>query len=106
MASEDTLLGNDFRFQIGDGGSPEAFSNMCATIDIGGLGAEKPLAMAGRVECVSVLIECASGKGSSATGQPRQPSGRCLALGGRVEQACPAMREMRCLGGGMRARAL
>lgn len=43
MASEDTLLGNDFRFQVGDGGSPEAFSNMCAAIDIGGLGAEKPL---------------------------------------------------------------
>ncbi len=43
MASEETLLGNDLRFQIGDGGSPEAFANMCAVVDPGTLGEEKPL---------------------------------------------------------------
>ncbi len=43
MASEDTLLGNDFVFQVGDGGSPEAFANMCAVIDPGSIGEEKPL---------------------------------------------------------------
>lgn len=43
MASEDTLLGNEFRFQLGDGGSPESFANMCATVDVAGLGAEKGL---------------------------------------------------------------
>jgi hypothetical protein len=43
MPSEDTKLGNDFRFQLGDGGSPEVFANMCAAIDVAGLGAEKAL---------------------------------------------------------------
>jgi hypothetical protein len=43
MASEDTLLGNDFAFQLGDGGSPEAFTDMCAAVDVSGIGAEKPL---------------------------------------------------------------
>lgn len=43
MSSENTLLGNDFRFQVGDGGSPESFANMCAVIDVAGLGEEKPL---------------------------------------------------------------
>jgi hypothetical protein len=43
MASEDTLIGNDFRFQVGDGESPEVFADMCAVVDFGELGEEKPL---------------------------------------------------------------
>jgi hypothetical protein len=42
MASEDTLLGNDLRMQIGDGNSPEAFTDFCATSDVSGLGESKP----------------------------------------------------------------
>jgi hypothetical protein len=42
MASEDTLLGNDLRLQIGDGNSPETFIDFCAANDVGGLGESKP----------------------------------------------------------------
>lgn len=43
MASEDTLLGSDFRFQVGNGVSPESYENFCAVIDVGAIGEEKPL---------------------------------------------------------------
>lgn len=43
MASEDTLIGNDLRFQVGDGSSPEVFSDMCAVVDFGSVGEEKTL---------------------------------------------------------------
>ena len=43
MASEDTLLGNEFKFQISDGNSPETFANFCAVVDVGAIGEEKPL---------------------------------------------------------------
>jgi hypothetical protein len=43
MASEDTLIGNEFRFQVGNGASPETFANMCAVIEANGLGEESPL---------------------------------------------------------------
>lgn len=43
MASEDTLIGNDFRVQIGDNNSPPNFTDFCPAIDFGALGEEKPL---------------------------------------------------------------
>jgi hypothetical protein len=43
MASEDTLIGNDFVVQIGNGLSPETFANFCPATDFGSLGEEKPL---------------------------------------------------------------
>lgn len=43
MASEDTLIGNDFRFQVGNGASPEVFSDMCAVVEASGIGEESPL---------------------------------------------------------------
>lgn len=43
MASEDTLIGNDFRFQLGDGASPEVFADFCAVADANGVGEESPL---------------------------------------------------------------
>lgn len=42
MASEDTLLGNDFRLQIGDGDSPEEFTDFCAASEVTGIGESKP----------------------------------------------------------------
>jgi hypothetical protein len=41
MASEDTLLGNAFVLQIGDGNSPEGFVDACSVNDISGLGETK-----------------------------------------------------------------
>lgn len=38
MASEDTLLGNAFKVQVGDGGSPEAFADACSITDLQNLG--------------------------------------------------------------------
>ena len=43
MASEDTLIGNELRLQMGDGNSPEVFLDFCAITDVGGLGENKPL---------------------------------------------------------------
>ncbi len=43
MASEDTLLGNDWVVQLGDASSPPVFANMCAVFDFGAVGEEKPL---------------------------------------------------------------
>lgn len=43
MPSEDTLIGNDFRVQIGDGNSPQVFTDYCPAIDFGSVGEEKPL---------------------------------------------------------------
>lgn len=43
MASEDTLIGNDFKVMLGDGNSPEVFSDLCAAFDFGAVGEEKPL---------------------------------------------------------------
>lgn len=43
MASEDTLIGNELRLQIGDGNSPEVFTDFCAITDVGGFGESKPL---------------------------------------------------------------
>lgn len=42
-SSEDTLIGNEFRFQVGNGASPEVFSDMCAVVEANGLGEESPL---------------------------------------------------------------
>jgi hypothetical protein len=42
MASEDTLLGNELRLQIGDGNSPEVFADFCAASDVSGIGESKP----------------------------------------------------------------
>jgi hypothetical protein len=42
MASEDTLLGNELRLQIGDGNSPEIFVDMCSASDVSGIGEQKP----------------------------------------------------------------
>jgi hypothetical protein len=42
MASEDTLLGNELRLQIGDGNSPESFADMCSASDVSGIGEQKP----------------------------------------------------------------
>lgn len=42
MASEDTLIGNELRLQIGDGNSPEVFTDFCAANDVSGLGESKP----------------------------------------------------------------
>lgn len=38
MASEDTVLGNAFKVQIGDAGSPEQFSDACSIVDLQNLG--------------------------------------------------------------------
>lgn len=43
MASEDTRIGNEFKFQVGNGASPEVFANFCAVVDPGAIGEEKPL---------------------------------------------------------------
>lgn len=44
MASEDTLLGNDLVFQVGDPDvSPTTYQDMCAVFDFGSIGEEKPL---------------------------------------------------------------
>jgi hypothetical protein len=43
MASEDTLIGNELRLQLGDGNSPEAFEDFCSIFDVAGLGETKPL---------------------------------------------------------------
>lgn len=43
MASEDTLIGNEFRFQLGDGASPEVFTDFCAVAEANGVGEESPL---------------------------------------------------------------
>jgi hypothetical protein len=44
MSSVDTLIGNDFRFAIATPGtSPPEFVDMCAVIDPGSIGEEKPL---------------------------------------------------------------
>jgi hypothetical protein len=43
MASEDTLIGNDWKVQLGDGLSPEDFDDLCAAFDFGSVGEEKPL---------------------------------------------------------------
>lgn len=43
MASEDTLIGNDFKVMLGDGNSPELFEDLCAAFDFGAVGEDKPL---------------------------------------------------------------
>lgn len=43
MANADTLIGNEFRFQVGDGNSPEQFTDMCAVAEANGIGEESPL---------------------------------------------------------------
>lgn len=43
MASEDTLIGNDWLVQLGDGLSPETFADLCAAFDFGSVGEEKAL---------------------------------------------------------------
>lgn len=39
----EALIGNDFRFMVGQGASPETYEDMCATLDFGDLGEEKTL---------------------------------------------------------------
>lgn len=43
MSSEDTLIGNDYVVQLGDGSSPPVFADLCAAFDFGSVGEEKPL---------------------------------------------------------------
>jgi len=44
MASEDTMIGNDFKVMLGDGGTPtEVFEDLCSAFDFGSIGEEKPL---------------------------------------------------------------
>lgn len=43
MASEDTMIGNDWVVQLGDGNSPLSFADLCAAFDFGSVGEEKPL---------------------------------------------------------------
>jgi hypothetical protein len=43
MASEDTLIGNDWKVQLGDDASPPNYSDVCAAFDFGSVGEEKPL---------------------------------------------------------------
>lgn len=40
--SEDTLLGNELRLQMGDGNSPEVFTDFCSANDVSGIGESKP----------------------------------------------------------------
>lgn len=42
MASEDTLIGNELRLQIGSSDSPPTFTDFCAAADVSGLGESKP----------------------------------------------------------------
>lgn len=42
MASENTLIGNELRLQIGDGNSPEQYTDFCAANDVSGVGETKP----------------------------------------------------------------
>lgn len=42
MPSEDTLIGNELRLQIGDGNSPQVFTDFCSASDVSGLGESKP----------------------------------------------------------------
>ena len=41
-ASEETLLGNELILAIGDGNSPEVFTDFCSIGDVSGLGETKP----------------------------------------------------------------
>lgn len=41
--SADTRIGNEFKFQVGNGASPEVFADFCAVIDPGAIGEAKPL---------------------------------------------------------------
>lgn len=43
MASEDTLIGNDWKVQLGDENSPPDYTDICAAFDFGSVGEEKPL---------------------------------------------------------------
>jgi hypothetical protein len=43
MTSEDTLIGNDWVVQLGNGDSPPVFADLCAAFDFGSVGEEKPL---------------------------------------------------------------
>lgn len=44
MASEDTLIGNDLVFEVGDPDvSPTTYQDLCAAFDFGSVGEEKPL---------------------------------------------------------------
>jgi hypothetical protein len=42
MASEDTLIGNELRLQVGNADSPPVFTDFCAVGDVSGLGETKP----------------------------------------------------------------
>jgi hypothetical protein len=43
VESEDTLIGNELRLQVGDGASPETFVDFCSITDVSGFGESKPL---------------------------------------------------------------
>lgn len=43
MASEDALLGSDFKVQLGDGDSPPTYEDLCAATNFGSIGEDKPL---------------------------------------------------------------
>lgn len=65
MASEDTRLGNEFKFQVSVGGSsPETFHDFCAVVDTGGIGEEKPL-----VDVTSLCDDARTYRGGLADGK-------------------------------------
>jgi hypothetical protein len=43
MGSEDTLIGNDWKVQLGNDDSPIVWSDLCSAFDFGSIGEEKPL---------------------------------------------------------------
>lgn len=43
MSSIATKIGNDFKFEVGSGTSPETFAAFCAVVDPGNVGEAKPL---------------------------------------------------------------
>lgn len=79
MSSEDTLIGNEFKFQVGNGASPEVFANFCAVIDPGAIGEDKPLIdvtslcdaartyRGGLADGASIPLKCNFIQGDSAT---------------------------------------
>lgn len=64
MASEDTLIGNEFKFQVGNGADPtEVFSNFCAVVDPGAIGEEKP-----QIDVTALCDEARTYRGGLADG--------------------------------------
>lgn len=63
MADPFTRIGNEFKFQIGNGASPEVFTDFCAVVDPGAIGEEKPL-----IDVTSLCDEARAYRGGLADG--------------------------------------